>query len=351
MIVIYFGPITRGLWNFIKVFNPFFVGIAIAFVLNKPCMFIEKILNRKVLKQSSSNSLSRGIATAATYAIFLLILAIIVSIIIPQITQNVQILISNIGIYTHNLQAIANNVTEFLHLDKINLSSAEASFFEYIQKFESSIAGLLAQIISITAGIIFFIANLFISFIFSIYILFGKERLLGQCRSVLSTYLPENIYKKCHYVYAVAVDSFNKYIIGQVFGAIIIGLICLIGMLVFQFAYPLLISVLVGITALIPLIGPFLGGLIAFIFLLMINPAKAFWFLVFILTVHQFVGNVIFPKLIGNRLGLPSIWILLSIIIGAGLAGIMGIIFGLPVVTVLYILLRNDIRNRRGLSK
>jgi predicted PurR-regulated permease PerM len=346
LLIINFNPITQFLWKFIAAFNSFFVGIAIAFILNKPCMHIEKILNKKLLKRSSSSSLSRGIATTVTYLMFFMILILIVIIVIPQLIQSVQILLNNIGVYTDNLQQMANKVTDFLNIERIDLSSMVASFFIYLKKLQSSLTGLLPQIISITTGILLFIGNLFISFIFSIYILFGKEKLLGQCKRILSTYLPKNIFDKCYYVYNVTVDTFNQYIIGQLIGALIIAVLCMIGMFTLQIDYPLLIGVLVGITALIPVIGPYIGGIIAFFLLLMVNPVKAFWFVIFLLILYQFAANVIYPKVVGDRLGLPSLLILLSITIGGSLAGIMGIVFGLPITTVLYILIRDDLKNR-----
>jgi predicted PurR-regulated permease PerM len=346
LIVINFNPITQGLGKLIAVFNTFFVGIAIAFILNKPCMYIEKVLNKKLLKRRSSSPFSRGTAVIATYLMFFLILILIVSIVIPQLTNSVQLLLNNIGAYTNNLQILVNNATDFLHLEKIDLSSIGDLIFGYIKKFGSSVTSVLLQIISITTGIFSFFVNLLISFIFSIYILFGKEKLLGQCRQVFSTYLPQNIYRKCYYLYDVVVDTFNKYVIGQLLGALLIGVICTIGMLIFRFDYPLLIGVLVGITAIVPVVGAYIGGFIAFILLLMISPIKAFWFVIFLLILLQFVGSVVYPKVVGSSLGLPSIWILLSITVGANLAGPMGILFGLPIATVIYILIRNDIRNR-----
>jgi predicted PurR-regulated permease PerM len=347
LLIINFHPIVQFLLNFIKAFNTFFVGIAIAFILNKPCMYIEKILNRKLLKRSRSSSLSRGIATAVTYLMFIMILVIIVIIVIPQLIQSVQILLNNIGVYTANLQLIADKASDILHSERIDLSSMVGSFFIYLRKLQSSLMALLPQIISITTGILFFVGNLFISFIFSIYILFGKDKLLGQCKRILNTYLPKTIFDKCYYVYSVTVDTFNQYIIGQLIGALIIAVLCMLGMFILQIDYPLLIGVIVGITALIPVIGPFIGGIIAFFLLLMINPVKALWFVIFILVLFQFAANVIYPKVVGDRLGLPSLLILLSITIGGSLAGIMGIVFGLPIITVLYILIKDDLRNRK----
>ena len=346
LFIINFNPISQYFWVFIAAFNSFFVGIAIAFILNKPCTFIEKTINKKLLKQSSSSSLSRGIATTITYVIFIMILVLIVIIVIPQLIQSVQILLNNIGDYTVNLQLIADKVSDFLHLDRIDLSSMVGSFFIYLKKLQSSLMGLLPQIISITTGILLFFGNLFISFIFSIYILFGKDKLLGQSKRILSTYLPKKIFDKCYYIYNVTVEIFNQYIIGQLIGALIISVLCILGMFILQIDYPLLIGVLIGITALIPVIGPYIGGIIALFLLLMINPLKAVWFLIFLFVLFQFAASVIYPKVVGDRLGLPSLLILLSITIGGSLAGIMGIVFGLPITTVLYILIKDDLKNR-----
>ncbi|MGE5627228.1 MAG: AI-2E family transporter [Solirubrobacterales bacterium] len=346
LIIMNFKSITQFLLKFESGFNTFFVGIAIAFVLNKPCMYIEKVLKENLFKRNINSSILRGLSITITYLVFILTGVIAVAIILPQLVKSIQLILNNIGAYTDNLQALSNKITVFLHMNKIDLTSIETPVLGYINKLESGLLDVLSQIISITTGILFFLVNLLMAFIFSIYILFGKEKLLAQCKKFFSIYLPQNIYENCYYVNFVVIDIFNKYVIGQLIGALITGVLCMALMFIFRFDYPILIGVIIGITSLIPILGSYIGGFIAFILLLMINPIKAVWFIIFLIILIQVVGNIIYPKIIGSSIGLPSIWILLSIIVGGSLAGVLGILLGLPITAVLYALLKNDIKNR-----
>ena len=346
LIIINFNSITQFLLKFESSLNAFLLGIAIAFVLNKPCMYIEKLIKNGIFKININNSLLRGISITITYIIFILAGIIAIGIIIPQLVKSIQLILNNIGAYTDNLQILSNKITVFLHINRIDLTTIEAPILGYVNKLESGMLSLLSQIISITTGILIFLANLLMAFIFSIYILFGKEKLLAQCKRFFSAYLPQNIYENCYHINFVVVDIFNKYVIGQLIGAFITGILCMALMFIFRFDYPILIGVIIGITSLIPILGSYIGGFISFILLLMINPIKALWFIIFLIILVQVIGNIIYPKIIGNSMGLPSIWILLSIIVGGTLAGVLGILLGLPIAAVLYALLKNDIKNR-----
>ena len=345
LFVINFKPVMQGLWKFVVLFKPLFVGMAIAFILNKPYVSIDRLLGGKILR-GKKRGLARGLSVAATYLLALLLITLIINFVIPQLKDSLHLFLNNIGSYVNNLQDLINNAAAFLDIESIDLSSLNTKLLEYITKLGSSLTGLLSQIISITTGVISIIATMVISLIFSIYLLAGKEKLLSQTQKVLHTYLPQKIYKTGSYVYHVTTDTFNKFVVGQLTEAFILGTICFIGMLIFRFEYPLLISVLIAITALVPVVGAYIGGMISFALLLMISPIKAIWFLVFLLVLQQFEGNVIYPRVVGGSLGLPGIWVLLSIIVGGGLAGPIGILLGVPVATVLYTLLKNDIHGR-----
>lgn len=346
LLIINFTPIAQSFGKVLLFFKSFFIGIAIAFILNKPCMYIEKMLNRFLLIKRE-RFLSRGLAIAATFLLFFLIVIILISFVIPQLINSMQVLIGNIGVYTENLQGLLNRGTNFLRIEKIDLSNISVLILGYVNKLGSGLSGMMSQVISITAGILSFIANFLISIIFSIYLLAGKEKLLYQFKRVLYTYLPKKVYDKGAYVYYVVIDTFNRYVLGQLTEALILGVLCTLGMLLFQFDYPLLIGVIIGVSGLVPVIGSYIGGFIAFILLLMVNPTKALWFILFLVILQQFEGNVIYPRVVGNSLGLPGIWILLSVTIGGGLAGPLGILLGIPIATVLYILLKNDVNSRK----
>ncbi len=343
LFIINFRSVMQSLGAFIYIFNPLFIGIAIAFILNRPCMYIDRLLRRrKVLKRKPS--LARGLAVTITYILLFLIIALLISIVIPQLIESIGVFVNNAGTYLDNSQDLINKVARFTGIHNIDLSSSGIS--KYINQLAKSATALLGGIINITTGIISFIATLLISMIFSIYLLSSKETLLRQCKRVFVTYLPLHVYRKASYIYHVITDTFQKYIIGQLTDACILGVLCFIGMLIFRFEYPVLISVLIGVSALVPMLGAYIGGGIAFLLLLMVTPVKALWFILFLIVLQQFEGNIIYPRVVGSSLGLPGIWVLLAIIVGSGVAGTLGILLGVPVFTVLYILFKDDLNQR-----
>lgn len=350
LFVINFRAIMTNIGKIVMLLKPLFIGIAVAFILNKPCMHIEKFLNKKLF-QNKSKSISRGISILITYLMFIIIIIALVSFVIPQFVESAELLVINIGTYLGNFQESMNKITDFLRMEDVDLSFIGTKLLQYINEIGSSITDLAARMINITAWIISFFTTLVISLVFSIYLLFGKENLIRQCRKLFGIYLPKKIYEKISYVYHVVVDVFSKYVVGQLTEAFILGGLCFVGMVIFRFEYALLISVLIGITALVPVVGAYIGGAISFILLLIISPIKAVWFLIFLLVLQQFEGNIIYPRVVGNSLGLPGIWVLLSIVVGGGAAGAVGVLFGVPIATVIYTLIKNDVKKREKIQR
>lgn len=346
LIIVNFNKVITGLWRFIRLFNPFFSGVAIAFVLHKPCYFIERLLEKKLLKKR--HTLARGLAIFSVYVIILFLFSLIIRFIIPQLLESVVNLVNNTGTYLNNLQNLINKYSDYLDIENVDFSSISSILQTTIRNIGQSISQVLTHIINITTGVLTFIATSLIAIVFSIYLLAGKERLLSQVKRIFKTYLPYKIFRKLAYVFHIVNDVFTRYIVGQLTEAIILGILCFLGMLIFRFDYALLISVIIAITALIPVVGAYLGGGIAFLLLIIISPRKAFLFLIYILVLQQFEGNVIYPKVVGNKLGLPSIWVLLSITVGGGLFGPIGILLGVPIATVIYSIIREDLRRREN---
>lgn len=345
LVVLNFNSIMRSLWGFVSLFKSFFIGIAIAFVLNTPCMLIEGLLIKKVLKGRYYRWV-KGLAIIISYLLLMLIIFILTMFIIPQLIESVQLFFKNAGSYLNNLQNMVNQGTSLFKLESINLPDLSGQIFESAKKISENIYGLASQIIIITTGVFSFFVTLIISLIFSIYLLGSKERILGNLNKVAYTYLPRSTYRSLRYIYKETIDVFNKFVYGQLAEAVILGVLCFLGMLVFGFEYPLMISTIIGITALLPYVGAYIGGFVSFVILLMVSPLKAVWFIVFLIVLQQFEGNIIYPRVVGGSLGIPGIWVLLAAIVGGGLAGPLGILLGVPIVTVLYTLLKNDVHKR-----
>ena len=185
-----------------------------------------------------------------------------------------------------------------------------------------------------------------ISLVFSIYMLSGAPRLTAQCRRLVRAYLPENIARHVLSVTRLTVDTFSKYVSGQMVEACILGSLCFLGMCIFRFDYAPLISVAVGVFALIPIAGAYLGAVLAVLLLVMIDPWQAVWFLVFLVALQQFEGNIIYPRVVGTSMGLPGIWVLAAVTVGGSLFQLVGMVVSVPLAAVVYTLLKQDLRAR-----
>lgn len=280
------------------------------------------------------------------YGIFFVGVVIIGGWLIPQMIGSIKEIVNHFEEYAKNMQTMVNQITSYLGLKEIQLQSLFNWTAAYADKMANGIANVLGQLINLSATGMLMIAKLLFSIVFSVYFLFGKERLLKQGKVFFSTYLPEKYFNRLVHIYEVVTVTFENYLIGQTIEALILTLICLAGMLLFGFQYPVLISALVGLTALVPMVGPYIGGLIGFRILVVINPFKAIWFIVFLIVLQQIEGDFIYPRIVGSRVGLPGLWVLLAISIGAGVAGVIGILLAVPCASVIHTLLKEDIEKR-----
>ena len=343
--VINFRGLLEGFLRILRLFGPLFTGIAIAFILNKPCSGVQKVLC-KIPFINKYDALARGLSIFIVYVAVMFVIVVFVSFVIPELIESIQVLIKTAGNNMWSVQQYVDRAADFFNIESIDLSNVGTLIMSSIKDWGSSVASILNQLISITTGVIAGIANAAISIVFSIYLLFGKDKLIKNSKRVFSIYLPEKVYRKCEYVMRVVIDSFDKYVVGQLTEACILGVLCFAGMVILRFEYPLLISVIIGVTALVPVVGAYIGGILSAILLLIISPARALWFVIFLIILQQFETNLIYPRVVGSSLGLPSILVLLSAIVGGGVAGPVGILFGVPITTILYTLLKNDIARR-----
>lgn len=344
--IMYIEPIFHGMKRLFDAFDAFFVGMVIAFILNKPCMFIEGLLSKGLLNVRNKN-LRRVLSIIILYVISLALFGVALGYLIPNLISSISDLISNIDTYSKNMQELADNVTHFLGFRKgVDMSDMFIWTAEFANKLAENISEQLSYIINLTSEGMAIIGRIFFSVVFSVYFLSGKERLLHLGRRVFNHYLPEKIFKKLDGIYRIIADVFGNYLIGQIIEASILGVLCFLGMMVFRFDYPLLISVLIGITSLVPMVGPYIGVLIAFRILVMINPAKALLFIVFIIVLQQIEGYFIYPRVVGKGIGLHGIWVILSVMVGASLGGVTGIIIGVPIMAIIYKLISRDINRK-----
>ncbi len=279
---------------------------------------------------------------------FVLIISLIVGLVVPELTSCIQLLISDIPPAMEAL--LSSEVFKELAPEDLyaQLRGIDwKSLMNEMMKFVSNgLGSTVGAVVSAVSTVVTNMVTGVLAFIFAIYFLLGKESLCAQCRSVMKTYLPEKIGRKVSYVLGVVNDSFHKYIVGQFTEAIILGALCAVGMLVFQFPYAGMIGALIGFTALIPVAGAYIGGGVGFIMILTVSPVKALLFIVFLVVLQQLEGNLIYPKVVGGSLGLPAIWVLAAVTIGGSLSGIMGMLIGVPIAAAVYRLIRDDMRRK-----
>ena len=286
----------------------------------------------------------------------IIVLTIFFWIVNPQIVSSVTSIAVQIPGWMTSVEAFANDI-----IAKYDLYNLPTSTLQQIMKaFEqvlSSVTGVLTDAIphvwkatlSVTTGVLNFILGIIIS----IYMLVNKERFIAQLKKVLSAFCKRDNLAHLEHVAHEANRTFSGFISGKILDSLIIGILCFIGMTIFNMSYSVLISVIVGITNVIPYFGPFIGAIPSILLLLINDPWQAFWFAIFILALQQFDGNILGPKILGESTGISAFWVIFAIVVGGGMFGVLGMFVGVPTFAVIYSLLRIFIERRlldRGLS-
>lgn len=329
------------------VLQPLFIGFAIAFVLNRPTQLFYGLYS-KALGKGKSDGAAKGLAVATAYVVLVVLIITFFSIVLPKLVESIQLAIASIGHY-------AKNVPDWVNwaLSKLNLESLDFSKFADIIKSTltaamNTLTTALPQVVNFAGNLISIVVTSFLSIIFSIYMLSGKDTLLSQCRRVLQAYAPKKAAAWITDVLHLTGSTFTAFVTGQLIEACILGGLCTVGMLFIMPDYAPLIGVIIGASALIPMVGAFLGGGISAMLLVMVDPIRTVVFLIFLLVLQQLEGNIIYPRVVGSNIGLPAIWVLTAVTVGGGILGFVGILVSVPIASVVYTLLKRDVHKRLG---
>ena len=326
--------------------KPLFLGFAIAFVLNRPCAFFcrhyERNLGQKYRK------LGRPLAVLTSYLVLIAIIVALFSFVLPQVVDSIQLFAASVSGYMANLQTLINKVAEYLDLSALDLSSLSSYLRSFLEKVLSSVSIAASQVMVVTGSIISMFVTLVLAVVFSIYMLAGRERLLDQGRRLLRAYVPAKHVTWVSDVIRLTAEIFTNFVSGQLIEACILGGLCALGTFFIQPDYAALIGVIIGVSALIPVAGAYIGAVLSAFLLVMVSPVRALIFLVFLSILQQIEGNVIYPRVVGTSIGLPGIWVLTAVTVGGGLFGLLGVLLSVPVASVLYALLRRDVGRRLG---
>lgn len=336
----------------LNIFMPFIYGLVIAYLLN-PCIvwFEKKVYNKladKIVKGGNKRKFARTMSLFTTTVIFVGFIVLLFSFFIPELISSLQMFVTNVTEYVNNTKEIlihvfggSDSIREFIN---DNYSKVSDTFIGWVND------GMLNDLISSLGNGIFktfkLIYNFIIGYIIAVYILIDKERFKGQIRKLLYSLFDDDkinvILDNVSYTDKIFMGFFSAKLIDS----LIIGLICFAGMLLFRMPYALIIAVIVGVTNIIPYFGPFIGAVPSALLILLVAPQKCIPFIIFVFVLQQFDGNILGPKLMGNKTGLSSFWVLFSLLIFGGMFGVIGMIIGVPIFSIIYNFVGRIIKDR-----
>ena len=342
------GIVLNKISGAIGILQPFIMGFAIAYILNFVLKFFEiKVIDSFVCEKFALKRKTRRLlALFITYVVTFLIIYLFIIFVLPQLVESIVGLVNDIPMYINETTRFINDTLNNLNIGKENMDLINDNFnkfIEYIIKFASNVLPILGTAITSIASSIW---NIVLGLIISIYLLIDKEKFCALSKKIVYALLPDFAAKKTIEITHRSNMTFGKFLVGKIVDSCIIGVLTFLVLTIFKMPYTILISVIVGITNIIPFFGPFIGAVPSFIIILFLSPMKAAWFLLIILVIQQLDGNVIGPKILGDSIGISAFWILFAILVAGKFLGIVGMIIGVPLFAVVYSLIKEVVEGR-----
>ena len=334
--------VLKAIWGIIF---PFILGGAIAFLTNVPMSFLEKTIFKNVKKENKiAGKLARPTSLLLTIVLIVGVIALVMFGVIPQLTRTMGTLVTSINDFIPQMQSW---IGEFFHNNQEIMNLVDQIEFDPDQaiKWGISLLGngagnMMNTTMSAVGSIVSGVATFFIAFSFACYILFQKEKLHIQIRKVFFAFLPRQKADAFLKVCSLTYRTFANFLAGQCLEAVILGSMFVVTLSILRMPYALLIGILIAFTALIPIFGAFIGCAVGSFLIFMVNPQQAILFVIVFLVLQQIEGNLIYPHVVGESVGLPSIWVLAAVTIGGNLMGIVGMLVFIPLLSVLYTIFR-----------
>lgn len=345
LIVLNFNETLNILRKVFSVIAPLLLGAVIAFVLNILVNFYEKLYFPKS-KSKLINKSRRGICILLSLLTIILVIIFFLNIVIPQIAQFIALLIKVFPSVYDKVLAWALEHSDDLPLIQQRVEDLNMNGEQVLKKSLELLGNWTFGTVSFIGSAFGATIEVILAITFSIYILASKEDLKYKFDKLFKAFIKKDKRIKFYKVLKTADETFSSYFIGQFKEAIILGVLCTLGMIVLRFPYAKIVGPVIGLTALIPMVGAYIGAALGFLLIITIDWLQAVLFIVFIVVLQQFEGNVIYPKVVGKSIGLPGIWVFAAVIVGGGLVGISGILFGVPLIATIYKLLSKSVNKR-----
>lgn len=330
----------------LRLIMPLILGLAFAVIINVPMHFFELKLWQKT-KKPLLQKLRRVTAFIISLLLIIGILVGLSMLVIPEITKAVKLISRSAVQFLNELSEMDKSELRNLPFGNLLLDIDWNKMLSTAQNWLKTQGGNIMNtafgtLTSFVGGIF----DLFISFVFMIYMLFGKDTLKAQIKRLVKIWIPEKIGDFLIHTTKIASENFRNFISGQSLEAVILGSLCMVGMLILRIPYAPTVGALVGVSALIPVVGGFIGAGVGAFMILTVSPIKALVFIIFLLILQQLEGNLIYPKVMGSRVNLPAIWILAAVTIGGGLGGALGMLLSVPIASTFYVLLKEATAER-----
>ena len=324
--------------------TPLLIGCVIAYIVNIVMRIYERHYFPKSEKAIARTS-RRPVCMVAAMISLVVVVGLIVWLIVPQLYSCVELLLSlipdamrSVIAWAEKYQIVPENI-----LDALAGIDWRSRLSQIINTVLAGVGNVMGFAINMVMSVFSGVVTALMSIIFAVYLLTGKEKLGNQCNRLMQRYLKDSWNRKLQNLLKTLNECFHKYIVGQCTEALILGGLCLAGMLILQLPYAPMISALIAFTALIPVAGGYIGAGIGAFMILTVSPVKALIFLIFIVVLQQLEGNIIYPKVVGSSMGLPAIWVLAAVTIGGGIMGIIGMVISVPIAATSYPLLQKDL--------
>lgn len=350
------GMLPKYFSSLLDFLTPIIIALVVALILNA---IMSKLESRFFGSPWKKHNRFRVKAARPLSILMTLVLAFglvlgVMFIVIPELVKTISSLVNQIPQFFMNIEKLISEwsmeipeLQDLINRYNLNLTTVGQRIIVWLQSVGSS---LLNNTVTFSMNVISAVFNFLLGFILAIYMLAQKEKLGRQGRSLLYSLFKEAKVDRVLEILHLANNTFSSFLTGQMLECVILGLMCLVAMSIFGFPYALMISVLIMVTAMVPMVGSFVAGFVGFLLILTSNPIQAVWFVVMFLVIQQIEGNLIYPHVVGKSVGLSPIWILISITIGGSLAGVMGMVLSIPVASVLYSL-TSDFINKRLITK